>query len=244
MTVRVAGTVIDGIELFGVLRIEAENVTVKRSIIHGSSTTGAVVFYAGASTVRNLLIEDVEISPSIRTHLTNGIFGHDMTLRRVNVHHVIDSVHIFGGDNVIVENSYLHDNLHFGPEIDPSHADGSHDDNIQIQSGRNIVIRNSAISGSWNAAVQVTQDAGVVSNLTIQDNWIEGGGCALNISEGTRGTIQGLTITGNKFGSTKFNCPILLTAATKAVSTITDNTLLSGGILGLICRATTGNYRC
>lgn len=238
------GTVLDSIDLHGALRIEAANVTVKRSILRGSGSVGWEVVYAGDASVSNLLLEDDEISPTIRSMYTNGVYGHDFTLDRVNIHDVVDSAHIFNGNNVLIENSYLHDNTHFGPTVDTGHPDGSHDDNVQVQSGSNITIRNSVLSGAFNAGVQITQGLGPVSNLSIQNNWIEGGGCALNIAEGDYGTISGLTITNNSFGATRFNCQILATAQTLAVSKVSGNTLRSGQSVEVICRAAAGNYDC
>lgn len=238
------GTVIDSIDLHGAVRIEAANVTIKRSILRGSSSVGAVVVYAGLPQVSNLVLEDDEISPTVKSMYTNGVYGHDFTLTRVNIHDVVDSAHVFNGNNVLIQNSYLHDNTHFGPEIDTGHPDGSHDDNVQVQSGRNITIRNSVLSGAHNAAVQVTQGLGTVGNLSIQNNWVSGGGCALNIAEGNYGTISGLTITDNRFGATGFNCPILLTAATKAISNISGNDLNSGAPVSLICRTSSANVHC
>ncbi|MFP7760260.1 hypothetical protein [Marisediminicola sp. LYQ85] len=244
LVIRTPGTVIDSIELFGTIRVEAADVTISRSLLHGSSDEGSIAVYAGGPDVSNLVIEDVEISPTVKSYLTNGVYGHDFTLSRVNIHGVVDSVHIFNGGNVVVEDSLLHKNTHFGPSIDKRNADGSHDDNIQIQDGHNITIRNTVMSDAWNAAVQITQGRGPISDVTIEGNWIEGGGCALNIAEGKHGTISGLRIVDNVFGETRFNCPILITPHTKAVSTILDNALHSGPLAGVVCRLTTGNRAC
>lgn len=244
LVIRSPGTIIDSKEVFGSIRVEAANVTIRNSILHGSQSVGKPVVYAASSSVRNLLIEDVEISPTIRNIYTNGVYGHDFTLTRANIHDVIDSVHIFDGGNVTIQDSYLHQNSHFGPELDATHWDGSHDDNIQIQNGSNITIRNNVLSGAYNAAVQITQGRGPVSNVRIADNWIEGGSCSVNIAEGQFGRLFGVAVTNNIFGVSRSNCPIILTNETLNISQIYGNQSTRGGEAVLICRSSSGNVRC
>jgi len=212
LTIRTAGTVVDGLDIRGFVRVEAANVTIKNSIVRGRQTTGnAIMIYAGAGKNQNLKVRNVEIAPSYPTPLTNGIYGFDFTLDRVNIHDVIDSVHVFG-DNVTIANSYLHDNLHY--TNDPNHRDGSHDDSIQVQKGNNIVITNNHISGSYNAALMVTQDQGRVSNVRLSNNWIGDGGCTVNVAEKGKGAIQGLKVTDNIFGGSRFGCSMLIPPTT------------------------------
>ena len=244
LVIRMPGTIIDSKEIFGSIRVEAANVTIRNSILRGSQTVGKPVVYAASSSVRNLLIEDVEISPTIRNMYTNGVYGHDFTITRANIHDVIDSVHIFNGGNVTIQDSYLHQNLHFGPELDTTHWDGSHDDNIQVQNGSNITIRNNVLSGAYNAAVQITQGRGPVSNVRIADNWIEGGSCSVNIAEGQFGRLFGVAVTNNVFGASRSNCHIILTNRTLNISQIYGNQSTRRGGVVLICHSSSGNVRC
>lgn len=48
--------------------------------------------------------------------------------------------------NVTIADSKLHDNRHFSN--DPGHPDGTHDDDIQIQSGSNITITGNTLNGA------------------------------------------------------------------------------------------------
>lgn len=212
LTIKTAGTVIDGLDIRGFVRVEAPNVTIKNTIVRGRATTGnAIMIYAGTGKSAGLTVRNTELAPTNATPNTNGIYGFDFTLDRVNIHNVIDSVHIFG-NNVTIANSYLHNNLHF--TNDPNHRDGSHDDNIQIQKGSNIVITNNNISGSYNAALMVTQDQGAVSNVRLSNNLVAGGGCTVNIAEKGKGAIQGLKITDNIFGDSRFGCSMLVPPTT------------------------------
>ncbi|MCW4384739.1 right-handed parallel beta-helix repeat-containing protein [Salinibacterium sp. SYSU T00001] len=233
LTIRTAGAVVSNLDIRGFVRVEAPNVTIKNSIIRGRATDShAIMIYAGLGTSAGLRVLDSELAPTYKTPLTNGVYGYGFTLTRVDIHDVIDAVHIFG-DNVTVENSRLHGNLHF--ENDPYHSDGSHDDSIQIQSGRNIRILGNTISGSYNAAVQITQDRDVVSNVTISGNKISGGGCTVNVAEKGRGPIAGLTVSRNVFGTSRFTCHMLVPPTTPLLGD--GNTVEGGGALKVVRRA-------
>ena len=143
----------------------------------------------------------------------NGITGRNFTLLRTNIHHVVDQVAIVG-NNVRVESSWLHDNLHYA--VDPHHSDGSHDDNIQVQGGDDIRIVGNTMTGSFNAALQITQDRSAVSDLTFRDNWVDDGGCTVNIAQKKRGPMSGITVADNTFGtSSRYRCGIIASTGTK-----------------------------
>ncbi len=230
-------TVIDGLDIYGFVRVEAKNVTIRNTRIHGRAvSTSAPLIYAASSSVRNLLVEDVELAADRATPDINGIMGSNFTLRRVNIHRVIDSVHIFG-DNVTVEASWLHDNLHYAK--DPNWNGGpSHDDSIQIQKGTNIRINGNSISGAKNAAMQITQNQAPTSNVTFTNNTVSGGACSLNVSQaGPKSSpIRGLTIANNVFGSSIHNCPMIIDRATIPPSKITGNTRTNGSKATVVAR--------
>ncbi len=227
ITVRQRGTVLQNLDVRGLIRVEAADVVIRNSIVRGRAITGSsALIYAGSPNVSNLLIEDVELRSSIASPSINGVMGSNFTLRRADISGVIDSVHIFG-DNVLVESSWLHDNLHY--VNDPNWNGGpSHDDSVQVQKGTNIRIVGNSISGAKNAAMQVTQDAGVTSNLTFSKNWAEGGACTVNVAQKSRGAIRGFVMQNNTFGASKFSCPAIIDNGTTAVSTITGNTFYKG----------------
>lgn len=227
ITVRQRGTVLQNLDVRGLIRVEAADVVIRNSVVRGRAITGSsALIYAGSPNVSNLLIEDVELRSSIASPSINGVMGSNFTLRRADISGVIDSVHIFG-DNVLVESSWMHDNLHY--TNDPNWNGGpSHDDSVQVQKGTNIRIVGNSISGAKNAAMQVTQDAGVTSNLTFSKNWAEGGACTVNVAQKSRGAIRGFVMQNNTFGASKFSCPAIIDNGTTAVSTITGNTFYKG----------------
>lgn len=230
LVIRDAGTVIDSLDIYGLVRVEAANVTITKSRIHGRPLTGNMaLIYAGSEKVSNLVIEDVELVADQASADVNGLNGANFTARRLNIHGVVDSVHIFG-DNATVRDSWMHDNLHY--DRDPNWKGGpSHDDNIQIQRGDNIKILNNSLSGAVNSALQITQNEGRTSNVTFAGNLASGGACTVNVSQaGPRsGAIDGLVLRNNVFGSSTYNCPMIVDGPTMSRSTIEGNRRTNGG---------------
>jgi len=212
-TITVNGTVIDGKEIHSLVQIKAQDVVIKNSrIVGGDAVTGAsqqslVHVYPNAS----LTIQDSELyaqneSPSINGVTTYG----NTTVERVNIHNVIDSVTIVG-DNVVVQDSWLHHNLYYPAGVDPYKSDGSHSDNIQIPQGRNIQLLNNNLGEGverLNATIMVTQDYGVVTDLLIQNNYAYvgkgpggSGGCSFNFKV-SAAPLKGAIIQDNTFVKT------------------------------------------
>ena len=195
---------LNGLDLHGRIFVEASGITVCNSIIRGSDDgwTGASGLINNTGGATGFVVEDTELVPTVRNGWVNGIVGSNFTARRVNIHHVIDGLHILG-DNVVLEDSRIHDHLHFSN--DPN-QDGtpSHDDSIQIQAGHNIRITGNNISGAFNSGIQITQGQGSVGNVEFSGNRADGGGCTFNISERGGGSIRGISLSDNTFGrSTK-----------------------------------------
>ncbi|HEY8588270.1 MAG TPA: hypothetical protein VIL55_01840 [Naasia sp.] len=209
----------------------AADVTISNSVICGADGAGSahmlVDALAGAPRLR---IIDTEIAATV-PNLVNGVMGSNFALLRVNIHSVIDQVHIVGG-NVTISDSRLHGNLHY--ENDPSHGGGpSHDDNVQIQAGSNIRISGNILSGSHNAAVQVTQARGPVTGLVIENNRIDNGACSINIAENGRGPV-GLSLTGNTFGRTmRFGGCAVIAPVTTPVNGLGSNSFTDGAAIAV-----------
>lgn len=206
-----AGQVISGRDIRGCVNVTAANVTIRNSIIRGRATgpcPNVAVLRAVAPTGVTT-IEDVEIAPTYQAYNVDGLRGYNIVARRLDIHHVIDQAHFFGSGNVRLENSWLHDNLHYAN--DPGWGGGpSHDDNIQVQSGSGFWFYRNRLEGSFNAALQVTQDAGVTANMSIADNYFAGGGCTVNLAQKARPPLQNIDIIRNLFGpGSRFNCDVL-----------------------------------
>ncbi|MCC2334335.1 right-handed parallel beta-helix repeat-containing protein [Cellulomonas wangsupingiae] len=192
--------VIDSMEIRGIVRVRTTGVVIKNSLITGrrlDSSLSLIYVNPGAS----VTVEDSELYAKDETPHVRGIIGSNFTLRRVNMHHVIDHMAITG-DNVLVESSWLHDNLYY--EQDPYYnGTPTHDDNAQIAVGSNITFRGNTLEGTHNAAIQVTQDRGAVSNLTLEGNWISNGACSVNLAQNKWGPVKNVVLTNNVFTRTQ-----------------------------------------
>lgn len=230
LVVTTPGAVVDSLDVHGYIRVEAPNVTIKNTVVRGlpglASGTGLITNLGGYP---GLVVQDSELAAAEATPNINGFMGSNTTLLRVNIHGVVDSVHITG-DNVVVDSSWLHDNLHY--DQDPNwNGNPSHDDSIQVQIGSNITVVGNDISGARNTGLIVTQDTGVVSNVTVSQNWLDGGGCTINFVQKTFGPIQGLNVADNTFGRTTKNpnCAIIAPPTT-TVSNI-RNVYVDGAVV-------------
>lgn len=219
--------VVDSMDVRGFLKIKANNVTVKNTVVRGLNNKDYNMHlvqntYGG----KNLKIIDSTIASMYPSPYVNGIVGMDFTLKRVDMYNVVDQVSIIG-DNVTIEDSWLHGNLHY--VNDPNwNGNPSHDDNIQISIGKNLRFTNNVLESTKSAAVMLTQDRGQVSNAVFTKNWLNGGSCTVNISEKRFGVPQGLVFKDNIFGvDTRINHCAIIKPPTTTV-TISGNTFVDG----------------
>jgi hypothetical protein len=209
------GTTIDAQDIHGFLTIAASNVHVTRTIVRGPSTP----FTQNAGVIRinsgsNILIEDVEIAVAAPSATVDGMWGDHFTGRRMNIHGGVDGLK--AGSNTTLECSYIHDQSSFAS--DPNQGGGpTHNDAIQILDGTGIhIVGNQLVAAmDQNAAIQVTQDFGVVGDLHMESNWADGGGCTFNISHKGAASLTDVHAIANRFGrNSYFNCPILKSTQT------------------------------
>ena len=225
-----AGTVLDALDVRGLIKIQADNVTIKNSIVRGRTMNGSGALINNLDGFKNLVITDTELFPSVASPDSNGIFGYNFTATRLNIHNVIDGIHITGS-NVLIQKSWIHDHMHYLK--DKNHGGmPSHDDSIQVQSGNNITVTGNRLTDSHSAAVQITQDRGRVSNFVYTNNFANNGACTVNIAEKSYGPLLGTVIKDNKFGrDTKVaNCAVIAKTTTKidfARNYYTDNTAVT-----------------
>lgn len=224
-TITKDGTVLDGVEIFGRVSIKAANVTIRNSRIRGQKPAGNGIV---SSKGTNTLIKDVEIFSDVRNPDSNGVMGYGFTLQRVQIRNVVDSVHILG-DNVRIKNSWFHANTHY--EQDPNWSGKpSHDDNIQIVKGNNIVIEGTHLEDSHSAAVMMVQDLGPISNVALRNNTIGGGACSVNMAVKGYGPLKNINVTTNTFkrNQTKhLGCAVIAPSA--SVPTLTNNVWFHDG---------------
>lgn len=199
LTITKDGTVIDALDVRGLVKIYADDVTIKRSIIRGRAVKQQSYLVQISEDAAGTKIVDTEIYAAHPSHLIKGVVGSNLTMLRTDVHDVIDQLSTTGG-GIRVEDSWFHDNLHYAS--DPLHGGGpSHDDNIQISHGRGFRILGNRFEGAKSASVMIVQNSNRVSDVRIEGNSIDGGSCSINLAEGGHGAIASVSVVDNTFGT-------------------------------------------
>lgn len=236
LTITTAGAVVEGLDVSGVLRIKADNVTVRRTVVRGGNRgpgyRGAILT-ALAGDQRGAVIEDVTVHPSGPVVGMNGIQVSSATVRRADVSGSTDGIVAYG-DDVTVAGSWVHDLRHYS--YDPVQRDGSHDDALQIEGGARTTVVGNSLSGGRNAAIMVTQNYARVDGLVIDRNLLGGGYLTLNTSEKARGAYRGFRATNNRFVGDQLN-PYGVQAA------VTRSTRANGTMVGNLLRSTDTTIR-
>ena len=230
LNITTAGTVISGLDIHGSVNIAAPNVVLKNSIVRGGALPNhghCIVEDNKTSNGLNFLIEDTELAPTNVNYYQNDICGGNFTALRINSHSGVDTMDI-AGSNVTVKDSWLHDTSHFA--YSPEHTNGTHNDGIEITVGSNINISHNVIRGGGNSAIQITQDQGVTTGLTIANNWFDGGTCSLLIDDKPLTSMSRIAITGSIFtpNSTIAHCDAVVTHA--VTMTWSANSWTTGGV--------------
>ena len=179
------GAIVEGLDIAGAVTVLADNVTIRNCRI--TSGDYYPIRYFDNNNV-GLVVEDTEIAS--KTGATAGISFANYTARRLNVHGSADG---FKADsNVLIEDCWVHD---------LSNAPGEHNDAVQSTGGKGVTIRHNTLEDASNAAVQTGDLGGATEDLTIECNWLYGGGYTLNI-RGKGSTVPKNTkVIDNRFGN-------------------------------------------
>jgi hypothetical protein len=162
----------------------------------------------------------------------DGLKGRNFTARRIDVSRVVDTSLIFG-DNVTIESSWFHDNAYYTPW--PSAPDNrTHSDSLQIQGGRNILVRNNTFEGAANSALMLTQDYALTGDVQIVGNWLSGGlVCTVNFTK-VDPPMTNMVIKDNRFGpDVGDNRCAVIAAPTQPVTLINNTFVDTGGLVSL-----------
>ncbi|WP_326562899.1 hypothetical protein [Micromonospora sp. NBC_01796] len=190
LDLREPGVVISNLDITGCVTVRAKNVTIRNSRITCDSATFSIRTYDTAS---DLVVENVEINGMGKN--SAAVCCANYTLRRVNIHHVIDGPRLSA--NTAIIDSWIHD---------LSRVPDSHNDTLQTTGGSNIVVRHNRLEphdpntkDPSNACIMIgstTSDS--VNNLLVEENYCNGG----NYSIGVRDDLVGsnIVIRGNRFG--------------------------------------------
>jgi hypothetical protein len=221
LTITTPGATYDALDVHGFVVVKAPDVTIRRSIIRGGTvklTPGGNrgVLTANSAAVRNLVVEDTEIVPTYVSPQVDGVSGGNFTLRRVEVNGGVDTVKVYK-DDVVIDSCWLHGTV---LQTDPYTGKKTHNDGVQVQAGHTITVRNTRIEGADNTAIMVTQNAGPTLGLVIEHNWLDGGGCSVNIVPDHLDAIGPIYLTGNRFGHHQrvADCAVVQTHSTTLVA--------------------------
>ncbi|MFB9378524.1 hypothetical protein ACFFKU_07240 [Kineococcus gynurae] len=164
--------VVENLDVRGCLVVKASDVTVRNTKITCVPGRALAVTVDGAA--RNVVLEDSEIDGN---GAQVAIGWGNYTLRRVDVHSTADGPRL--GYNVLIEDSWIHDNVRYGD---------LHNDGMQTTSGTNIVVRHNSIDPSrgadpMNSAIMVGSETGsrLVKDMLVENNYLGGGSFTVNI---------------------------------------------------------------
>ena len=177
------GAVIEGFDVTGKITIEADDVTVRDSRITTSEDYGIFVDeYAVNARFEHLTI--IGTGPECSAGLAP--FG-SWTARHLDVSGCVDGVKMHGGQHL--EHSYIHD-LAVG--------DATHNDAVQVTSGKNSAIHhNTLIAPVQNAAIMMSSNFAAVDNWTITENRFSGGNYTVYVRNQGFGDPTNVTLVNN-----------------------------------------------
>jgi hypothetical protein len=193
ITISKPGEVVSGLNVTGVLTIDAPNVTVKSSVITNCDNRGfAILNMAGAN---GTVIEDTTLKGANngRCALSAGVQNGagPITLERVQAYNVDSAFHGVG----TLRDSYFLDNAEIpGEHYEPIfHAGGD---------GSPLVVDHNTLLNphQQTAAVFVTDYNGAVGRVSITNNLMAGGGFTIYGGTDQKAPVTGpFTVTGNRF---------------------------------------------
>jgi hypothetical protein len=190
------GTVLDGYEFNGTVYIQAPNVTIKNSIVHGRIDTGDANRYGGT------VIQRTEIIGPYNSAADGGYPAIGYT------GFTADGVEVRGWGkgfglvrDVTVKNSWVHDIVVHG---DPANG-GSHNETIISLGGSNFTIVNNRLDAgnapNVSASIALYSQMEAISNVLVQDNLLDGGGyCMYAGLAGSHGSSDSKFL-NNTFGN-------------------------------------------
>ncbi|MFC4529962.1 DUF4082 domain-containing protein [Sphaerisporangium dianthi] len=192
ITITKDGTVIDGLEISGEINVQADDVTIRNTRLAAAPGEWGIIQRSGHS---GLTVEDTEIFGNGKQRTQFGIInqGGDLTVRRVDIHTISNGILTEQG---LIEDSYIHD---------PKYYSGDHTDMIMCTSGppsgATLVIRGNTVINTLEqtGAVALFQDFGVVRNVTVEGNFLAGGGYTVYGGAGAKGTSSNIKVVGNVF---------------------------------------------
>jgi hypothetical protein len=195
----------------GQIVVTGPNITIRNvKLITTNPYYGIKSFTDGseASNVKNLVLDHVEINLNGNNN-TKGIAFDEYTLDHVFIHNGADCAHM--GKNVTIKDSFCS----LGPDVNndgvPDNtswcSDQSlHRDGFQSDGGSNFVIQHNTIRNNCGetSAILMSTNTAPISNVTIDNNLVAGGGWTIYCGTDSGGVASNETFTNNRFAKTYF----------------------------------------
>jgi hypothetical protein len=188
------GQTISGIRFTGPVIVTGTNITFDGVLfsVPNNAGTWTLDFKSGTNTVRNSTFRPASGSAYEGVIIEGG----SITLDKVDISHHENNISVYAGSLHLVD-SYVHDPTTASPS---GHVDG-----IEIYGGSNMVIERSTVYNQNSGTVSPFNIAPwsgntSVSNLTIQDNYIDGGNAHILVDLQSTGTVQSVRILRNRMG--------------------------------------------
>jgi hypothetical protein len=235
------GTTLYRRDITGTVDVRTYDVTIRECLIRGDGVTGTSrgLVNATNSACVNLLVEDCSlIADPPSSYNFTGILGHDYTARRNRIKDTCDGFGVFEtgapgtASLVTIEANYTGPLGWWRAGVDGNHADGSHNDSVQLQGGIGTVVRynrfhgfnsltvgNGATDGGRAGLDQTQCLSNLMMNANVGDpydvefyeNWLYGGEVSVNVSDDNLG-VTGQTIAAikrNRFDRDQYLVPLL-----------------------------------
>lgn len=196
LVIDVDGTVINAIDLDGWIDVQANNVTIKNSVITSNNWWG--IKYAEGKTGLRVLHNTIKSIPGQGPD--NG--GYDYGIAQLGTGSMEIGWNDISGfkDGIDVATGNIHDNyIH-----DLSQFEGAHTQNIYVWCGGDGVVLkhntlvNQTAKAYSTAAVYIAPDCGRQNDVTVRDNWLAGGSLVLYAGGANATNIR---IRNNKFST-------------------------------------------
>lgn len=171
LTISEAGTVIDGLDIDGCVRVLASDVVIRRTRITCSGGEAVVAQSQGSG----LRIEDSELRGGAERANAGVWSSAPYTLVRSEIANVRDGAFVASG--TIVEGNWIHS---------LSQRSGDHNDLLQMVGGSNVVIRGNRLEHTRDqtAAIMVKSDLSPIDDVLIEGNLLAGGSYSLYVMAG------------------------------------------------------------
>jgi hypothetical protein len=184
ITVKQDGQIVEGLDIAGTITVLANDVTIRK--VHIKTGDYYPIRYFDNDNT-GLVVEDSEIEGTSGNVTSSIAFAH-YTARRLDIHGGADGLK--ADEDVLIEGCYIHD---------LSNGNGEHNDGVQSTGGKGVTIRGNFISGASNACVQTGDEHAATEDLTVECNWLSGGGYTLNIRGRGDTRPRGTRIVDNRF---------------------------------------------